>query len=245
LDAKSNTINSFEKIKKIGSGGFGDVYCCKRKSNNFICCLKFINIMPDGIESSLNLKSEINILKQMNHPNIVHYIDYFLHEDDIVLVMEFIEGQSLREIINIQRSKKELFSKEFICLVFSQLISALFYCQTLKIIHRDLKPENILITNDNRIKLIDFGLSKQMETISKIMNNQVGTYAYMSPEMINEEGYSSNTDIWSLGCIIYELMYLKHPFSYNLPEYVKFILQQITPQFDNIFYSKDLIKFIL
>jgi NIMA (never in mitosis gene a)-related kinase len=108
-----------------------------------------------------------------------------------------------------------LFSEEFIWKIFSQLISALKYCHSFHIIHRDIKPENILITEEDEFKLKDFGSSKQVESTLKSLKTFTGTPIYMSPEILFGSSYSFPSDIWSLGCVLYELMTLNHPFSYN------------------------------
>jgi NIMA (never in mitosis gene a)-related kinase len=114
----------------------------------------------------------------------------------------------------------------------------------LNIIHRDIKPENILIVKDDQVKMMDFSLSKQIESISNCVQNLIGICVYMSPEMINKESYNINTDIWSLGCIIFELMSLNHPFSDDITKYMDLIIQQAIPKYNNIHHSIELIKLV-
>jgi serine/threonine protein kinase len=154
--------------------------------------------------------------------------------------MEYIDGKSLREIIKEKQQTKEYFSEEFIYKIFSQIVSSLSCCHSMNIIHRDIKPENILITKEEQIKLIDFGLSKQIETISKSMSTETGTSNYMSPEIINEQKYFSNSDVWSLGCVLFELLVLNHPFSYKVNKSLLMISQKQIPKYDSLQYSPQL-----
>jgi NIMA (never in mitosis gene a)-related kinase len=209
----------YEKIEQIGSGSYGMTYKYRRKSDNKFCCIKVINLFKKNQDfKSLYLEAEQEpiLWKQLKHPNIVQYYDHFPYKNNLVIVMEYIEGQTLRDLINILRAEKDKwFNEEFICKVFSQLVSALKYCHSLHIIHRDIKPENILITDGDIVKLIDFGSSKQVESTLKSLSTFTGTPIYMSPEILSGSSYSFPADIWSLGCVLYELMTLDHPFSYH------------------------------
>jgi serine/threonine protein kinase len=190
------------------------------------------------------LETELNNLKKLNHPNIVRYFDHFTHEDNLVIATEYIDGKTLRIMINDQRAKNQSFSDEFICQIFFEIVSALSHFHSLNIIPCDLKPENILITKENQIKLIDFEISKLIETISKSKTTSAGTTVYMSPEMIDEQKYFSSTDIWSLDSIFYELISLTHPFSYKLTEYSISISKQEIPNFGSLKCSKQLKEII-
>jgi serine/threonine protein kinase len=154
--------------------------------------------MRAGVTKHSDLETETNIWKQLKQVNTINYIEYFPHKDNLVIVMEYVEGTSLRTMISDHKKNKNHFSEELIFQIFFQIVSALSYCHSRKIIHRDIKPENILITMDHQIKLIDFGLSKQIELISESIRTQTGTFEYMSPKIIREEPYFYNTDISSL-----------------------------------------------
>jgi NIMA (never in mitosis gene a)-related kinase len=185
----SSKLDNYQQIKQIGSGAYGNTYLSKRKLDGLLVCLKFINLMRAGVQHYSELEYEPNILKQLNHPNIVQYIDQFHHKNDFVIVMEYIEGISLKSIIQDTKSKKQIFQENFICYIFAQIVSALSHCHSHLIIHRDIKPEHILITNDNQIKLIDFGVSKLIAFKSQQMFTKTGTIVYMSPEILKGEPY--------------------------------------------------------
>jgi NIMA (never in mitosis gene a)-related kinase len=240
----SSKLNNYEEIDQIGSGALGDVVLYKRKSDNLLVCLKFINLLKAGVKNISELETEANLLKQLKHPNIVQYIDHFPHKKNLVIVMEYIEGITLKQLVKDHQQEKKVFPEQLILQIFFQIVSALSYCHSQKVIHRDIKPEHILLTNNYQIKLIDFGLSKQIEKSSQFNKTQVGTIIYMSPEMIKEENYSYHTDIWSLGCLIYELMKLDHPFSDNPLKYLALIQSNTQPQYNTLSFSSELITLI-
>jgi serine/threonine protein kinase len=187
FDQTPYKLTNYKKIKRIAVGCCGNIYLYKRKYDDLPVTLKFINIMKAGLSNHSDLEPDVNLWKQLTHPNIVKYFEHFPHKFNVVIVMEYIERKSRREKINEQGIKNEPFSEEFILQVFSQLVSALSYCHSRQIIHRDIKPENILITKNDQIKLIDFEFSRQIESISKSMKSQVGTWIYMSPEIVQKK----------------------------------------------------------
>jgi serine/threonine protein kinase len=167
LDSSANShskLDDYEEVKPIYAGEFDSVYLYKRKSDNSLFYLKFISLIQSGVENISNLESEAKLLLKLNHPNISKYVDYFTHKDNFIIVMEYVKGETLRQKIKIAQKQNKHFSEEFICLLFSQLISALSYCHSLLIIHRDIKSESIIITNENIVKFIDFRFAKQVES---------------------------------------------------------------------------------
>jgi serine/threonine protein kinase len=123
--------------------------------------------------------------------------------------LEYIEGGDLESYL---KKNKPPLQEEIVLKFFSQLVSGLSYAHSFKIIHRDLKPDNILLTKEFKIKIIDFNVSKIVSTLCEISNTFAGTPGYMSPEIFSPEGHSFPADVFSLGCVIYELMTGKPPF---------------------------------
>jgi serine/threonine protein kinase len=142
----SSKLNNYKKIKQIGVESSGNIYLSIRKHDVLLVCLKFINLLRVGISDQSDLDIEINLLKKLIHLNIVKYFEHFAHKNKIVFLMEYIKGQSLREIINKQLLKNESFPEDFILQVFSHMVSAISFCHSKQIIQKDIKPENILIT---------------------------------------------------------------------------------------------------
>lgn len=205
---------NYDILEEIGHGAYGKVKKAKIKNSNQVLCIKFINL-ERAKQTYEEAEQEVKIWKQLNHPNIVRYYEHFPHKNKMCIVMEYFEGITLRKLINEAITSNLLLDERFILHVFAQLISALQFCHSLNIIHRDIKPENIIITDDDHVKLIDFGLSKKIENSDKLAKTFAGTPVYMSPEMLKGLPYSFLTDVWSLGCVLYEMMTFHHPIAYD------------------------------
>jgi NIMA (never in mitosis gene a)-related kinase len=181
-------MDIYIKVKEIGSGAFGKTYYAQRKFDGNFFCLKIMKLKKEKYFT--DSEKEILILKQLNHPNIVKYIDHFLFKNKFVIVMEYLEGMNIKEKIKSAKKQNNSFSENYICSLFAQLVSALSYCHSLHIIHPDIKPENILITNNDKIKLIDFGFSKQVEYALKSASTGTGSWNCMSPEIMSKKLYN-------------------------------------------------------
>lgn len=146
---------------------------------------------------------------KLAHPNIVKCFEYFVHEHKLCIVIEFVQGGDLRTYLD---QNKNPLPEETVVRFMKQLVSALKHCHENGIIHRDLKPENILLTANLQVKLSDFGVSFIVDSNITQAQTIAGTVVYMSPEILSNQKYSFPTDIWSLGCIFYELMAHCPPF---------------------------------
>lgn len=153
------------------------------------------------------VSTELSILKIISHPNIIHFVDYFENDKNIYIVFEYCRGD-LYDII--QENKGKLSEKETI-LIVSQILKALRYLHALKIAHCDIKLSNIMYVDQNIIKLIDFGMSQIVPKSGKL-HKFVGSLGFMSPEMIMGS-YDTQTDIWSLGCVVFILLFGFNPFN--------------------------------
>lgn len=196
----------------IGQGAFSKVYL--GHSNDDITqrvAIKEINIhkISDKLREKFYEEMNImNIIKRNPHDNIIKCICITHRVDKIFIVMEYCESGELSKLI-----KKNL-SEDKVKFYFKQIVNAILHLDKLNIVHRDIKPANILLTDNNsKIKITDFGLSRVISN-NNMMDTIVGTPFYMSPEILNEKKYNQNTDIWSLGIILYELIYGMHPFKY-------------------------------
>eukprot|EP00829_Urostomides_striatus_P004140 TRINITY_DN14472_c0_g2_i1.p1 TRINITY_DN14472_c0_g2~~TRINITY_DN14472_c0_g2_i1.p1 ORF type:complete len:182 (+),score=24.71 TRINITY_DN14472_c0_g2_i1:39-548(+) len=144
--------------------------------------------------------SEINILKILDHPNIVRLFEVFQDSKRFYLVTELCTGGELFDKLGQQKAYTE---KEAAC-IMKQLLSAVVYCHSKKVVHRDLKPENLLMesaTKNARLKVIDFGTSQMFDT-NKKMTTKIGTPLYIAPEVL-QKSYTEKCDIWSCGVILY------------------------------------------
>ena len=225
----------YKVIEYLGEGSFGKVFKAREISTGKIIAVKKMSINHSEKKHS-NIIKEINLLKNLDHPNIVKYYDYFEEEDFIYLMMEYLEGGTLRQYMN----NKSDITEDEARIIIRQLLTALSYLHyTCDICHRDVKPENIMFTNKNDInelKLLDFGLSSDSFESKNYLEN-CGTLIYMAPEQINNLIYSKAVDVWSVGIILYMLLNKgKNPF-YIKGETQEKIIKNIKN--NNITYSND------
>ncbi|AYU77111.1 mitogen-activated protein kinase kinase 2 [Leishmania infantum JPCM5] len=204
------TMENYQIIESIGEGSFGKVYKARIKGTGQIVAMKFIVKKGKNEKELKNLRSEIEILTKLNHPHIIMLFDSFETDSDFVVVMEYAQG----ELYDILEDEKQLPAKE-VQKIAKQLIQALNYLHSNRIIHRDMKPQNILIGQNGAVKLADFGFARSMSYNTIVLTSIKGTPLYMAPELVQERAYDNRVDLWSLGCILYELYYGKPPFYTN------------------------------
>ena len=202
--------SSFTFIDTIASGAFGTVVKAIEIKTGQEVAVKIIKKNSRLIDTS-HIKEEINILKQLDHPNIVKFYDYIETNLKIYIIMEYIKGGTLKRLIETKHS----FSENEACIIIEKLLSAIAYIHSKNVCHRDVKPENIMMNDYNdltSLKLVDFGLSAQnFDNFED--SNYCGTYLYMAPEQIEKRLYSKEVDVWSVGIILYMLLNEgKHPF---------------------------------
>ncbi|XP_033610342.1 serine/threonine-protein kinase fused isoform X2 [Cryptotermes secundus] len=154
-----------------------------------------------------SLRQEFEIQQHLHHPNIIQMLDSFETENEIVVVTEYAEKE-LYEILG----KEGYLPEERVHRIVCDLVSALYYLHSHRVLHRDLKPQNILLEANGVAKLCDFGFARSMSAGTYVLTSIKGTPLYMAPELIEEKPYDQNADLWSLGCIIYELLVGSPPF---------------------------------
>ena len=202
----------YKEIKQLGKGGYGRVIQVKNKSNNKIYAIKEIKINNEiSIE---NIKNEAIILSKFECNNIVKYYDSYLYKGKFYILMEYCEGETLRYFIDKNIKNNELIEENIIIKIIMQICEGIKEIHDKNIIHRDIKPENIFINKKMNIKIGDFGISKQFNPNKEYTNTifKVGSIEYMSPEIKKLGIYNEKSDMYSLGCIIYELLNLRKYF---------------------------------
>lgn len=207
------TINleDYEKIRVVGKGAFGTAILYKRLSDKMHVVMKEV-YLTDMTKDERNMAlNEVNVLSSLNHPNIIRYIGSFLKQDALTIIMEYANAGNLSQLIKQKKEKKENFTERSILQIFYQISSALNYMHSSKILHRDLKSANIFLNKNGSVKVGDFGISKILHTKSQAQT-VVGTPYYLSPEICEGKEYDEKSDIWALGCILYELACLRKPF---------------------------------
>jgi NIMA (never in mitosis gene a)-related kinase len=208
----------FRILQVIGHGSFGRVEKAQYLRDRSIVCIK-TQEFHDNSEILKILQQESDILFSLYHPNIVKYVKSFAERGRFYIVMEYVEGQDLGTCL----SKNGPLNEQQALYYFIQLVSALKYCHDNQILHRDVKPQNILITSNNQLKLADFGISRNVEHAAKTL---IGTPFYMAPEIFSNQPYSFPVDIWSLGCVLYEMVTCRKPFGNNPMLFLPNVLHQ-------------------
>ncbi|CDW86995.1 serine threonine-protein kinase nek2 [Stylonychia lemnae] len=212
-------MENYEIIKEdIGQGSFGKVCLVRHIQSGKQMVWKKINygIMKD--KEKKQLINEVNILRELKHDHIVRYHDKIIDKKNttIIIIMEYCAGGDLSKLIKQCEAGNKFVPEEQIWKIFMQITLALFECHRRQdnkmILHRDLKPSNIFLDERQQAKLGDFGFAKAMNAQSVYAHTYLGTPFYMSPEQINESEYNEKSDIWSLGCIVYEMAALRPPF---------------------------------
>ncbi len=215
------SMDSYEALESIGSGSFGIVRKIRRKSDDKILVWKELNYGKMSEKEKQLVVSEVNILRELRNPFIVRYYDRIVEKSTTTLyiVMECCSGGDLGRVIKQCRRDRKNIDESLIWKILSQAVLGLKDChrriengECRPILHRDLKPANILLDSERNIKIGDFGLAKELTSQSKLAQTNVGTPFYMSPELIAEKKYDERSDIWALGCLIYELAALRPPF---------------------------------
>ncbi|XP_022623019.1 serine/threonine-protein kinase Nek5-like [Seriola dumerili] len=206
-------MNNYEVIRQIGEGAFGKAFLVRDKGGggDRQCVVKQVNLRKMSAREKEASKKEVTLLSRMKHPNIVSFTTSFQEGDSLYIVMEYCDGGDLMKKINMQRGVP--FTEERIVAWFVQICLGLKHIHDRKILHRDIKAQNIFLTNGGmKAKLGDFGIARMLNNTMELARTCVGTPYYLSPEICESRPYNNKTDIWSLGCVLYELCTLRHPF---------------------------------
>lgn len=208
-------MQKYEIIKELGSGSYGKVYLAKVKKSGEQVALKEIEITLLDDQAKLKAFEEVQLLSSLEHPNIVAHRESFQDNGKFYIAMEYVDGGDLSDKIS---SRKTPFSEDEILKIFIQICFALKYIHEKKVVHRDIKPQNVFLTHLGIVKLGDFGVARALEGTQDMCKTVIGTPYYLSPEVWSNQPYSTKTDIWSLGCILYELCMLNRPFNGRSPQ---------------------------
>eukprot|EP00347_Sterkiella_histriomuscorum_P003207 403365182 len=208
----NSNFRDYEIQTLVGQGAFGSVQRAIHRTSRSVVALKSYDkqkIMSDQYRKE-SLKKEIDILRNLDHPNIIKLYDSIDNGLKVNLVMEYVEGKSLYSFLRKKGGFTLKIDETTAKVIFKQIVDGVAYLHSQKITHRDLKLENVLINNQNIIKIIDFGFSVKSD---KKLQFSCGTPHYMSPELATKkEHYGAPTDIWALGVILFIMLTGRMPF---------------------------------
>ncbi|ETV64665.1 STE/STE11/CDC15 protein kinase, variant 1 [Aphanomyces astaci] len=199
--------NHYQLGLEIGKGGFGTVFSALDLRNGKSVAIKQVSLIDMAKEELAAIESEIKLLKKLHHENIVKYYNTIKEEDYLYIVLEYMENGSLAQFMK----KFGTLSETLVAMYITQVLRGLAYLHAQGVLHRDVKGANILTTKDGLVKIADFGVAIKLNEAQK-SNSVVGSPYWMAPEVIEMAGWSSASDIWSVGCTIIELLTQKPPY---------------------------------
>uniref|UniRef100_A0A8C5J3U3 Serine/threonine-protein kinase Nek11 n=1 Tax=Junco hyemalis TaxID=40217 RepID=A0A8C5J3U3_JUNHY len=227
--------------RKLGNGSFGSVYLVndkKAKQGEELKVLKEISVGNLKPNETVEANLEAQLLSKLDHPAIVKFYASFVERDSFCIITEYCEGGDLDFKIQEYRDSGKMFTQSQVIDWFIQLLLGVNYMHERRILHRDLKAKNIFL-KDNLLKIGDFGVSCLLMGSCDLATTFTGTPYYMSPEVLKHQGYDTKSDIWSLGCILYEMCCMNHAFTgQNFLSVVLKIVEGETPSLPDRYPSK-------
>ncbi|XP_018651526.1 serine/threonine kinase [Schistosoma mansoni] len=205
------SISDYQFIKTIGKGSYGEVWLCRHKTDTKKYVIKKIDVTKSSDKERKAAKLECRLLSEFRHPNIVQYKTSFEYHGFLYIAMGFCEGGDLYTRLRMRNGV--LLSERVLVEWFVQLAIALQYMHERNVLHRDLKTRNIFLTRSNIVKLGDLGIARVLESSNSMATTLIGTPYYMSPELFANKPYNHKSDIWALGCVLYEMSTLRHAFN--------------------------------
>ena len=205
-------LSDYEFVRVVGKGSFGKVYLVKHRRDKKQYCLKIIRLNNVSKKERESCRHEVQILQRMLHPNIVGFKDSFFAKNgnQLCIVMTYCDGGDLYE--RIKRNRGKPFHETQVLHWFVQMALGLHFMHENHILHRDLKTQNVFLLGNGRLVLGDLGIAKVMTGTADFAKTCIGTPYYMSPELFKNKPYNHKSDVWALGCVLYEMITLKHAF---------------------------------
>jgi serine/threonine-protein kinase len=209
-------IGEYLVRRLVGEGGMGKVFEAEERLSRRKVALKVLRQELARSEEGRRLfLNEMTILAHLDHPNVVRCLACTESEGQLVMALEFLDGRTLRQVL-IERERLDWDEAVGIAVQIASALAAA-HRQEPPIVHRDLKPENVMILADGNVKVMDFGIAKVLQALSKTTTHSVGTLQYMSPEQIDAAGVDGRSDLYCLGLVLYEMLTGRPPFESASP----------------------------
>ncbi|OHS97014.1 AGC family protein kinase [Tritrichomonas foetus] len=222
-------MESFRVIKKIGQGGYGRAFLVESLEDKQLRVVKQVNLAKLNSKGMKNAIQEIKMMSEMKHFNIIRYRSHVIQKDILSILMDYADGGDVETLIKERNGRA--WNEDIIIDYFVQMCLAIKYLHDRKIVHRDIKPSNFFICKNGIIKLGDFGLSHILPDTEAMLATQIGSPYYLSPEVCQGHPYNQKTDIWALGCILYEMCTLQRAFSgKSMKDVMDNIIKSKTPR---------------
>ena len=225
--------------KTLGKGSYGIVYKVQKQNTNEIYVLKKIPLKGLSEKEISEVRQEAKILSSINSDFVVKYFDSFEENNNINIVMEYCDKGDLNDFILRKKEENKLIEEAIIWNLFIKITIGLAHIHKMKILHRDLKTMNIFLKDEFQVKIGDLGVAKILLKNS-FAKTLIGTPYYLSPEICEEKPYNDKSDVWALGCILYELCTYKHPFDAKSQGALILKIMRNIPEDINQYYSNEL-----
>ncbi|XP_063884302.1 serine/threonine-protein kinase Nek3-like isoform X1 [Scylla paramamosain] len=204
----------FRKVANIGRGTFGEAWLVVSTCSRRRYVMKEVRLEDLPAEEVEKTRQEAEVLARCKHASIVRYKECFVRPTPLTmcLVMEYAGGGDLSQRVSEARRRGQQLAEDVVLDWFSQIILAVQYLHSNNILHRDLKTQNIFLTADNLVKVGDFGIARLLRDRQDLATTTIGTPFYLSPEICLRRPYNHKSDMWAVGCVLYELCALRQPF---------------------------------
>ncbi|XP_067683523.1 uncharacterized protein [Haliotis asinina] len=229
--------SDYKIVRELGKGAFGTVYLIKHKTEAEWFALKTVDLSRADAKERASAEKEANLMRDLNHDHVVRYVASTISGTTLFIFTEYCEGGDLSHFL--EDSSGKLPEDLIVCWLY-QTASALAYLHEMKILHRDLKPQNIYLSGEGDIKLGDLGIARVLDKGADMASTMAGTPCYMSPEIFQMKGYNHKTDIWSFGCVVYEMAAGERAFDAPMVQFLIFkVVAGVVPPIHS-YYSEAL-----
>jgi NIMA (never in mitosis gene a)-related kinase len=221
--------HGYTENRKIGEGSFGKALLVQTDDGAKLVC-KMVDVSQASRKETDDAVKEGRLLARFRHPYVVRYRDSFIESGWFCILMDYCEGGDLSKQIETAKRRRQPIVEEQILMWITQALLALKYIHDQHVLHRDLKSSNFFLSKSGNLKLGDFGIAKVLASTAACARTQIGTPYYLSPEVCQEKPYTWPSDMWAMGCVLYELCALKVPFdASNISSLVQKICRGPTP----------------